>query len=72
MRTLLKDFFVFFLGLFSLLYLLNLGVGIVEILPDNLPIVGNLDEAGATAIFIFCLKYFGINIARRENTEPKK
>ena len=32
-------------------YLLNLTGGIIEI-PDNLPIVGNLDEAGVTALII--------------------
>lgn len=34
-----------------LLYILNPSGGIIEI-PDNLPIVGNLDEAGITALMI--------------------
>jgi hypothetical protein len=29
------------------IYLLNPGLGVFELLPDNLPLVGNLDEAGA-------------------------
>lgn len=32
-------------------YILNPTGGIIE-LPDNLPIVGNLDEAGVTALMI--------------------
>jgi hypothetical protein len=35
------------------LYLLNFTVGVFE-LPDYLPIIGNLDEAGATALVIAC------------------
>jgi hypothetical protein len=40
-------------GAFCVLYLLNPGFGIVEVLQDNIPIVGNLDEAGATAFLIW-------------------
>ncbi len=45
----------------SVLFLLNLSAGFVEI-PDNLPIIGNLDEALATAILISCLSVFGIRL----------
>lgn len=40
----------------GLLYILNPTAGILELLPDNLPIVGNLDEGVA-----FTLIWFGIN-----------
>lgn len=33
----------------AVLYLMNLTFGVVEVLPDNMPLVGNLDE-GAVAI----------------------
>jgi uncharacterized membrane protein YkvA (DUF1232 family) len=33
-------------------YLLNPGMGVLEFIPDALPMVGNLDEAGATALLI--------------------
>ena len=36
-----------------ILYILNPGLGIFELLPDNLPVLGNLDEAGATALVIW-------------------
>lgn len=57
----LKSLVVFFLGAMATLYLVNPGAGIFELLPDNLPFVGNLDEAGATALLLACLRYFGID-----------
>ena len=58
----LKSLFVMLLGAISALYLLNFGVGVFEFVPDNLPLVGNLDEATATFLLLNCLAYFGINI----------
>lgn len=46
----------FLLGL-GVLYLANPGAGVIELIPDNLPLVGNLDEAGVTAIVMGALKY---------------
>jgi hypothetical protein len=43
------------------LYLLNLGFILVEIIPDNGPIFGNLDEATAMALLMNCLAYFGVD-----------
>lgn len=56
-------------ALFSVLYLTNLTWGMVEFLPDALPIVGNLDEAGMTAFLLYCLRVLGVEVlpgARRE------
>jgi hypothetical protein len=48
------------------LYLLNPGLGVFELLPDNLPLVGNLDEAGA-----FMLVWYGlIEYAKRRRQQP--
>lgn len=58
----IKSVFVFLLGVISALYLLNVGVGVVEFVPDNLPLIGNIDEATATFLLLNCLAYFGINI----------
>lgn len=58
----LKSLFVLLLGAISGLYLLNISVGVFEFVPDNLPLVGNLDEATATFLLLNCLAYFGINI----------
>ncbi len=65
---------VFCLGLLSVLYLLNPTAGLFEIIPDNLPFIGNLDEAAAVALLLMCLKYFGIdlpNIFRRGEKDEK-
>jgi len=59
----MKKFIVFCLGLFATLYLLNPGAGIFELLPDNLPVIGNLDEAAAVALLLYCLNYFGIDLS---------
>jgi uncharacterized membrane protein YkvA (DUF1232 family) len=76
-----KKFVIFCVGLLAALYILNPTAGVFEIIPDNLPLVGNLDEAAAVALLLMCLKYFGVdlpNIFRRgkdhENTievDPK-
>ena len=58
----MRGFIVFCLGLISTMYLLNIGAGFIELIPDNIPLVGNLDEAGAAALLIMCLSYFGIDL----------
>ncbi|MEN8252595.1 MAG: hypothetical protein ABFQ53_03380 [Patescibacteria group bacterium] len=60
----MRTFFVILVGVISFLYLLNPTAGFVELIPDNIPVVGNLDEAGATALFIAVLGYFGIDLTK--------
>lgn len=48
----LPRWFVFLLGLLSFVYILNPGAGFIEFIPDNIPVVGNLDE-GAAALLIW-------------------
>jgi uncharacterized membrane protein YkvA (DUF1232 family) len=65
---------VFCLGLLATIYILNPTAGFFEIIPDNIPLIGNLDEAAAVALLLMCLKYFGIdlpNIFRRGEAENK-
>ncbi|MBT9548135.1 MAG: DUF1232 domain-containing protein [Candidatus Sericytochromatia bacterium] len=50
------------LGLLSLLYILNPGAGIFELIPDNLPLLGNLDEATAVALLLASLRYYGVDL----------
>jgi len=52
------------LGGLSALYLLNPGAGVIDLIPDNLPIIGNLDEAAATALLISVFAYFGLDISK--------
>jgi hypothetical protein len=60
----MKNIIVILMGIISMLYLLNIGVGVIELIPDNIPFVGNLDEAGAAALLIMCLRYFGIDLTK--------
>ena len=60
----LKNILVALVGILSLVYLINPGMGIFELIPDNLPIIGNLDEAGAAVLLIAALKYFGVDLTR--------
>lgn len=43
------------LGAISLVYLLNPTAGVIELLPDNLPLVGNLDEGVAGMLLLQAL-----------------
>lgn len=43
------------------LYLLNPTAGILELIPDVIPVVGNLDEATAVALIISGLNFYGVN-----------
>jgi hypothetical protein len=45
----------------STIYLLNFTLGIWE-LPDNLPVIGHLDEFAAATLLIASLRYFGIDL----------
>ena len=59
-----KSFFVLLGGLLGLLYILNPGAGWIEMVNDNIPFFGNLDEAAASALLISALAYFGLDITR--------
>ena len=45
----------------SVLFLLNLTMGIVEV-PDNAPFIGHIDEALAAAVLLSSLRYLGLDI----------
>ncbi len=65
-----KSVIVVFVGILSVLYLLNPTAGIFELIPDNIPGLGNLDEATAVFLLISCLRYFGFDTANF--FKPKK
>lgn len=58
----MKNTGIFLLGLLSVLYLLNPTAGFFELIPDNLPLIGNLDEAAAVTLLLMCLRYFGYDL----------
>ena len=53
------------------LYVLNPGAGVFELIPDNLPVVGNLDEAAAVALFITVLKRWRAGSSPLPPSEPE-
>ncbi len=58
----MKKIVVAAIGIISFLYLLNPSAGFLEFIPDNFPLLGNLDEVGATILLLSALKYFGVDI----------
>lgn len=58
----MKKLFVALAGMLSFIYLVNPTFGVFEFLPDNLPLVGNLDEATATMVLLGALRYFGWDV----------
>ena len=72
-RTAAKSIGALVLGALSLIYIINPGAGIIELIPDNIPIVGNLDEAAATVLLLNCLAYFGLDLTTllgRKSRDP--
>lgn len=58
----MKKTVVGIIGVLAGLYLLNPGFGIFEIIPDNVPLIGNMDEVTATFLVFSSLAYFGIDL----------
>jgi hypothetical protein len=73
-----KKLFAAITGVISLIYLINPSAGILELIPDNIPLLGNLDEAAATALLLSSLRYFGADFTnllgskKDKNSEQKK
>ena len=55
----MKKLFVAVAGVLAFIYMVNPTFGVFEFLPDNIPLVGNLDEATATMVLLGALRYFG-------------
>jgi len=60
----MKTILVAIAGLLAFFYLINPTLGVFEFLPDNIPLVGNLDEATATMVLLGALRYFGMDLTR--------
>lgn len=61
-RSMVGTVVAVFLAALCGVYLANPTLGVFEAIPDNMPFVGNIDEATATAILISCLGYLGIRL----------
>ena len=62
----MPNWLLFLISAVGVVYLLNPTLGFFELIPDNLPIIGNLDE-GAAALLV----WEGINRIR-QNRQSKK
>ena len=62
MKKVIEKAVVVFVGVISTVYIANPTAGIIELIPDNAPLVGNLDEGGAVTLLLACFRYFGVDI----------
>ncbi|MEL6152128.1 MAG: DUF1232 domain-containing protein [Chloroflexota bacterium] len=67
MNKRLRDVVVLGCAALAVVYLGNPGAGVIELIPDNAPIIGNLDEAGAVLILVSALRYYGVDVAHLFN-----
>ena len=72
-RKFSKDIMALAGGGLGLIYILNPAAGIIELLPDNIPFVGNLDEAAAVILVLGCLRHFGVDLTKKFKSDtPEK
>ncbi|MFQ5716199.1 MAG: DUF1232 domain-containing protein [Nitrospinales bacterium] len=58
----IKHAAVLLAGILGAVYLFNPTAGVFEIIPDNFPLIGNLDEAAACALVLAVFRYFGVDL----------
>ena len=58
----MKKLLVALAGLLAFLYLMNPTFGVAEFLPDNIPLLGNIDEATASMVLLGALRFFGLDL----------
>lgn len=59
----------FFGVVVSVLYLANFTFGVIEV-PDNLPLIGNVDEVFFSFVLFNCLEYLGFRVTPFINRMP--
>ncbi len=72
MANIVKNMVVLGVGALGVVYLLNPTAGFLEFLPDNLPLIGNLDEGIAVTLVLGAARYYGVDIGNifKRNDEP--
>jgi len=61
---LFKEMLIIALGAFAAIYLMYPSLGVFELIPDAVPILGSLDEASATLILLNTFRYYGVDLSR--------
>lgn len=64
MTRLLKEMFVLALAAVAAIYLIYPSLGVFELIPDAIPLIGSLDEASATLILVNTFRYYGLDLSR--------
>jgi hypothetical protein len=64
MTRIFKEMLILGLGALALVYLMYPSLGVFELIPDAIPVIGSLDEATATIILINTLRYYGLDLSR--------
>jgi uncharacterized membrane protein YkvA (DUF1232 family) len=67
----IREMIILAVAVFLVIYLLNPTAGFLELLPDNLPFIGNLDEATAVVILLRIAAYYGINLSWLTGGKPR-
>ncbi|GAB4516372.1 MAG: hypothetical protein OHK0046_21650 [Anaerolineae bacterium] len=62
MNRLFKEIMILGLAFVALVYLMFPSLGIFELAPDFLPLVGWIDEGVATAILLNTARYYGLDL----------
>ena len=62
MQGMMRNLVVLMAGGIAAVYLMNPTAGFIEFIPDNFPLIGNLDEAGATVLLVSALGYYGVDV----------
>lgn len=65
-------FVIYALALLGLIHMLNPGSGVIELIPDNIPFIGNLDEGGAVLALWYGLLELLEGKKFRKKTSPEK
>lgn len=73
-KLFMKRILILLAGLLSAVYLFNPGAGIFELIPDNIPGIGNVDEGLAAYVLFSVVTYLlGKNVgmfgAKKEKSE---
>lgn len=70
-RNPLKDVAMGVAGVIAVIYLLNPDAGLIELIPDNIPVIGNLDEFGAAVLLFRVWRHFRKSRwPRKDRTQP--
>ena len=71
---LFKEMFIIFLAGFAAIYLIFPTLGLFELIPDAIPLIGSLDEATATLILINTARYYGFDLSNiySRSSKPRR